>query len=81
MNTIFLITIISKLSHWNCKANTFRCEVKHAAVQPDQNADAEQLSLVLWISVSGLAKKVAGHQGLQLQKVVGPKKTLITNNK
>ena len=24
--------------------------------------------------VSGLAKKVAGHQGLQLQKVVGPKK-------
>ena len=39
-------------------------------------------------SISGLAKKVAGHQGLQLQKVVGalmkssrPKKTLITNNK
>ena len=37
-------------------------------------------------SVSGLAEKVAGHQGLQLQQVVGPdeklyaqKKKLITN--
>ena len=28
------------------------------------------------ISVSGLAKKVAGHQGLQLQKVVGPDEKL-----
>ena len=34
-----------------------------------------------------LSQKVAGHQGLQLQKVVGPdeklsaQKTLITNNK
>ena len=27
-------------------------------------------------SVSGLAKKVAGHQGLQLQKVVGPDEKL-----
>ena len=26
--------------------------------------------------VSGLAKKVAGHQGLQLQKVVGPDEKL-----
>ena len=28
------------------------------------------------ISVSGLAKKFAGHQGLQLKKVVGPDKKL-----
>ena len=28
------------------------------------------------ISVSGLAKNVAGHQGLQLQKVVGPDEKL-----
>ena len=27
-------------------------------------------------SVSGLAKKVAGHQGLQLQKVIGPDEKL-----
>ena len=27
-------------------------------------------------SVSGLAKKVAGHQGRQLQKVVGPDEKL-----
>ena len=27
-------------------------------------------------SVSGLAKKVTGHQGLQLQKVVGPDEKL-----
>ena len=35
-----------------------------------------QKRLWLIISVRGLAKKVAGHQGLQLQKVVGPDEKL-----
>ena len=35
-----------------------------------------QDTLRVMISVRGLAKKVAGHQGLQLKKVVGPDEKL-----
>ena len=38
--------------------------------------DVAPLTTTCWVSVSGLAKKVAGHQGLQLQNVVGPDEKL-----
>ena len=48
----------------------------HVFIMQNVSTCEGQKHIRVTTSVSGLAKKVAGHQGLQLKKVVGPDEKL-----